>query len=678
VRSSVLFLGLIVAGLTPASAEVTCVFASNPSRWTLRSARLEATWELTAEGRFSLLSLRDLTGGDRWDAAGVSSPIDIRLGEARVDGETRFRLTGQECTAIAGGKALHIRLEDAAKLAEVETVFELREGHAVVRSQTRVRPAHQEFVTNAGFVAFSLASGPARAFYPNQWQRPDPEAQSFDLNETALAQPGDAAEIRSGAYARHMSYVALRDGGDRGLFLGWEFDGRATVRVERASDAVRISSEIPEMYHGVEAGQWFAGPWAFAGLFHGDWDDAGYAVQRFAEAAIAKPRPDGPFPYVMWDSWQYLQDLNEETLRQNAELAAQLGIEVFVVDLGWARDLGDWRPDPKKFPSGLKALSDYVHSLGMKFGLHFPLAEAGEASDLMNLFPEWRSSDRYFYFGAESLCLSHQPARDWVISEGIRIIDEYGVDWILQDGENMVKRCKDPAHTHHPGDSNYANSVDGLNYVVAAIQKARPEVIWENCENGGNMQTFNMVRQYHTSITSDDSGPLTTRRAVHAMSYVFPMRYTDRYMPNTVFSTYITRSYMFGGPWIFMNRLPEMDGSELRFAASEVALYKQLRERLRDGRVFHLTPAPDGTFIDAIESYDPATDSALVFAYRWGNRQTEVQVKLRGLNPGRTYRVRFDHSRQVLTLTGAALLETGLRVPVPDQEAEIAWIEPLR
>lgn len=676
-RVSVFILSLFLAGLSPAAAEVTCAFASDPYRWTLQSARLEATWELSADGRFSLQSLRDLTAGDHWEAAGVSSPIDMRLGEARLDGQTRYRLTGQECAAIAGGKALHIRMEDTAKLAEVETVFELREGHAVVRSQTRVRPANQEFVANAGFAAFSLASGPVRAFYPNQWQRPDPEAQSFDLNETALARPGDAAEIRSGAYARHMSYVALRDGGDRGLFLGWEFDGRATVRVEREADAVRISSEIDEMYHSVEAGQWFAGPWAFAGLFHGDWDDAGYAVQRFAEAALAKPRPDGPFPYVMWDSWQYRQDLDEETLRQNAEIAARLGIEVFVVDLGWARDLGDWRPDPKKFPSGLRAFSDYVHSLGMKFGLHFPLAEAGDASDLMGLFPEWRSSDRYFYFGSESLCLSHQPARDWVISEGIRIIDEYGVDWILQDGENMVKRCTDPGHSHHPADSNYANSVDGLNYVVAAIQKARPDVIWENCENGGNMQTFNMVRQYHTSITSDDSGPLTTRRAVHAMTYVFPPRYTDRYMPNTVFSTYITRSYMFGGPWIFMNRLPEMDGSELRFAASEIALYKQMRGRIRDARIFHLTPSPDGSFIDAIEAYDPASDSAYVFAYRWDLAQEDVLVKVRGLNPARTYRVRFNLNSQVLTYSGADLMAKGFRLPVPNQEAEIATIEPL-
>lgn len=677
-RSLLIWALALGATQVPAFGEVACSTAREPYRWVLRGESLEAEWQLNGEGIFSLVYLRDAVTGDRWAASGVSSPVAVTLGEDRFNGETRFRFAGSDCAQIPGGKALQIRLADEEGRAEWVVVFELRDPHPVLRSQVRIKPAHPEFVANSGFVAHSLASGPVRAFYLNQWQRPDPEDQSFALNETALARAGDAVAIRSGAYARHMSYVALRDGQDRGLFLGWEFDGRATIRLERSAEGFRAATAVEEMHHPVAAGEWFAAPWSFLGLFHGDWDDAGYVVQRFAEAALAKPPPDGPFPYVVWDSWQYLQNLDEQTLRRNAEIAAQLGIEVFVVDLGWARDIGDWQPDPRKFPSGLKALSDYVHSLGMKFGLHFPLAEAGDSSALLRRFPEWRTTDRYFYFGAESLCLSHQPARDWVIAEGIRIIDEYGVDWILQDGENMVKRCEDPAHSHHPGDSNYANAVTGLNYVVAAIQQARPHVIWENCENGGNMQTFNMLRQYHTSIAADDSGPVITRRAVHAMSYVFPLRYIGRYMPNTVFSTYISRSYMFGGPWIFMNKLAEMDGSELRFAAAEIALYKQMREQMRESRVFHLTPAPDGRSIDVIQSYHAASDSAYVFAYRWDLAAEEVRVKLRGLDPSRTYRIRFDLHSPVLAMSGSDLMTHGLRIPVPNQEAEIVTVEPLR
>ncbi len=57
--------------------------------------------------------------------------------------------------------------------------------------------------------------------------------------------------------------------------------------------------------------------------------------------------------------------------------------------------------------------------------------------------------------------------------------------------------------------------------MVAAIQKARPNVYWENCENGGNMMTFNMVKHYVTSVTNDASGSLPSRHAVFGATYPF-------------------------------------------------------------------------------------------------------------------------------------------------------------
>ena len=66
-----------------------------------------------------------------------------------------------------------------------------------------------------------------------------------------------------------------------------------------------------------------------------------------------------------------------------------------------------------------------------------------------------------------------------------------------------------------------------------AIQQARPNVFWENCENGGNMMTFNMVKSYVTSITNDASGSLPSRQAVYGATYPFPPRYAERYMPES-------------------------------------------------------------------------------------------------------------------------------------------------
>src|SRR5262249_20816167 len=155
-------------------------------------------------------------------------------------------------------------------------------------------------------------------------------------------------------------------------------------------------------------------------------------------------------PYVVWDSWAYGTKINEESLRRNAEIAARTGVEMFIVDLGWARQIGDWRDDPVKFPSGLKQLSDYVRGLGMKFGLHVAFAQAAADSPVVRDHPDWLATEPNQYFGSQSLCLSHKPAQEWVIAELVRIIDEYGLDWILQDGEHIVKQCTRTDHTHDP------------------------------------------------------------------------------------------------------------------------------------------------------------------------------------------------------------------------------------
>ena len=53
------------------------------------------------------------------------------------------------------------------------------------------------------------------------------------------------------------------------------------------------------------------------------------------------------------------------------------------------------------------------------------------------------------------------------------------VDWIVQDGENMVKQCTKPHTRTTPRTAIMRMSVEGINAVVAAIQQARPNVFWE-------------------------------------------------------------------------------------------------------------------------------------------------------------------------------------------------------
>jgi len=81
-----------------------------------------------------------------------------------------------------------------------------------------------------------------------------------------------------------------------------------------------------------------------------------------------------------WNSWNHFAcNINEKIIRGAADLLVQtgmkdLGYEFVNIDDCWQspqRDSqGNLQADPSKFPSGMKALADYVHSKGLKLGIY--------------------------------------------------------------------------------------------------------------------------------------------------------------------------------------------------------------------------------------------------------------------------------------------------------------------
>jgi alpha-galactosidase len=648
-------------------------FDAQANRWVISGNRSSVTLRLAEDGAFVAESLQDLESGDYWTASAQRpGPIRLQAGNEVYDATRMYTLVDQYVTQLSSGAGVRqfIVLQDVQKTAQFTVMFDVYDDQPVVRYRVRYRniTGAPVYVTSANMLPWSFSDAHKRytALRVNQWST-DSRPEDFEPLQTLLDTGGSPVQLTSGAHGDQCGWIAVRDGEGRGLFGGWEFDGRAKASIlHQGSDGyIKFSASILDLNHPVAQGEEFVMPGAFLGTFHGDFDEAGFRTQRFVEAILAKPAPAAAFPYVSWDSWGYEEDIDEATLRRNADLAAAAGTELFVVDLGWARAIGDWYADPQKFPSGLGALGDYVHSLGMKFGLHFALAEADPSSPVLRDHPDWTASVSDGYHGAASLCLAHQPARDWVVQQAIRLIDEYHVDWILQDGENMVKECTKSGHTHDPADSNYANSVNGLNATVQAIQTARPNVLWENCENGGNMMTFNMVKMYVTSITNDASGSLASRRAVYGATYPFPPRYAERYMPGEEGLTpYVTHSYRFGGNWAIMNRLADLTPDQLGFLGQEITRYKAQRSDIAGGKVFHHA-APSTSSTDAIQSYNADTGVALAVVTRAESAGPQYTFRPKGLDPDQRYAVFFDIDPSVYSMSGAQLMANGVRVLLP-------------
>ena len=91
-----------------------------------------------------------------------------------------------------------------------------------------------------------------------------------------------------------------------------------------------------------------------------------------------------PLPPMGWMTWNQFQgNINEQLIRETADAMVEggyrdAGYEYIFIDDCWqgGRDnRNNLIPDPEKFPSGIKALTDYVHAKGMKLGIYSDAAQ---------------------------------------------------------------------------------------------------------------------------------------------------------------------------------------------------------------------------------------------------------------------------------------------------------------
>ena len=100
-----------------------------------------------------------------------------------------------------------------------------------------------------------------------------------------------------------------------------------------------------------------------------------------ADTLIRGTKNLAPTPPMGWNSWNWFgkKQINENVVREVIDAMVSSGLrdagyKYVVVDGGWRDTIlspkGELRPNPQRFPHGIKVLADYAHSKGLKFGLH--------------------------------------------------------------------------------------------------------------------------------------------------------------------------------------------------------------------------------------------------------------------------------------------------------------------
>jgi alpha-galactosidase len=114
-----------------------------------------------------------------------------------------------------------------------------------------------------------------------------------------------------------------------------------------------------------------------------------------------------------WNSWNKFacDGINEKVVRASADAIAangmkDAGYEYVVIDDCWqtGRDAaGNIVADAVKFPSGIKALADYVHSKGLKFGIYTDSGTKTCAGRPGSMGHEYQDAQQYANWGVDYL-----------------------------------------------------------------------------------------------------------------------------------------------------------------------------------------------------------------------------------------------------------------------------------
>ena len=494
---------------------------------------------------------------------------------------------------------------------------------------------------------------------------------------------------------------------EEGWYAGIEFSGRTRISLEREGGTLTtvlgLNPDPGPFKTRITPHETFETPTIFLGAFAGGPDGAGNQLRPWVRAVLGNPHTwkDPQYPLTVNNSWGSGMEVNEALALRMIHDSKELGLEMFHVDAGWFRGVGDWYPDPKKFPHGLAPIADEAHREGLRFGIWVDWTQAGldtepgalNARDpktrdwlVADVGPDWKPEE----FKGQTADLGVPAARDYFAKEIKRIVEDYHLDMLEHDGYVVAQGCTHDDHPHAPPNRSSmkvthdqgfdfvmsSNSTDVSYHAVRSYyaiyeqtRREHPGLLFEICNDGGRMVDFGSAAHGDYFSITDSYDPLSNRRAFYDTSYVLPAAMLESYVekwptPRPENFLYMLRSGMMGWLTIMLDTTawtPEQHDA----AQKAIAFYKrELRPLIRDARLFHISDRPDGVHWDGMEFWDPRRAEGVVFAFR-GTVQDEAEHRfvLRGLEAHRRYRLHFEDGTEPDRIaTGGELMSEGINV----------------
>lgn len=419
--------------------------------------------------------------------------------------------------------------------------------------------------------------------------------------------------------------VAGRDADGRPVALATALDRSDCVLLDlRADDhGLTVEARLPwQSFRPAELPATDALPGLLVRHGLGDHESAEGWLRALLAASIPDRAADVPPPLIA-DTWGFGTDIDPQRVAAFFDVAADLGVEVVTVDKGWEDHVGDWNAQAG-YAGGVAGIAAIAHDRGMKLGLWVGAGNAAPDSAVATAHPDWLATwngrHQMVSHRNHSLCLGHEPARDHVLACLDRLVRD-GVDWLLHDFET-ISRCDATHHTHDPG-AGEAAGVTGWYAVLATLRSAHPDLLIENCWNGGKPLDLQMIAHHDTTIGDDWCRADENRLAALGLGVYLPSSWTSKYMgdqPHLPLRAQLA-PYLVGGPWIFMGDLPGWSAEHRETIARGVEIYRAWRTAATDARA--VPPVLSGSSAGAWGSaagvtgvaYTPRPDGAQLAAF---------------------------------------------------------------
>lgn len=487
-----------------------------------------------------------------------------------------------------------------------------------------------------------------------------------------------------------------------GFHVGWS--GNCRVLAERLADGRRYVQAGEVLLPGevvLDPGEAIEAPPLYCAYSAEGLGGVSRAFHRELRSRPSHPGTDRPRPVVL-NTWEAVYfDHDVPTLQRLADVAAEVGVERFVLDDGWFRGrnddtagLGDWWVDDQKYPDGLEPLVAHVTGLGLEFGLWVEPEMVNPDSDLYRAHPDWVLGDpRYdLPLGRHQLVLdlAHPDAYAFILGRLVELLSGLDISYLKWD---MNRDHVQPTHGSRAGTRSQTLALYRL---LDELNRRFPDVEIESCSSGGGRADFGVLERTRRIWTSDCNDALERQRIQRGFSLLFPPELMGAHIgPPVSHTTRRTHGLGLRGAVAFLGHLGiewnllAATEAERAQVAEVVRLHQRMRPLLHGGDVVRLDLADEAAMAQGVVAPD-RSESVIVYV-RAGTARVAIPdpVTFAGLDPDRYYDVsrlplpepsgEFGLSRPTwleegsVRLTGAALMSIGVQPPVLDPESALVF-----